>query len=441
MGGKDTGFIRSIADTKQEFEQIRHFLHNHENEAIELWKSLLLCNTKVVKACAESKGEIRGALLECQNFLNGSGEQPNYKFDNHFDDGYSVLEIPDYKPESPRRNYLGRKSLIFLVHIDTVYSPADWRDHKETGHQILGSITEHEKYGKILHGPGALDMKGGLAESLLILKTLLNRKLNNRPIRLIVTYQEERGHMSYPELSKSEDFRKLFEDAEAAFSFDTSSMRNEVIIGRYGVRHTKMTVIGKSAHIGRDPEKGHSAIDGAAQVINTIYEKTHGDVNLEYHITPTRIIGGNADNSVSAKCEVILDCRFRDDRAEHFLLQFIDYLKGRGRDGATIYFEHISRMPAMEVLTGSMKLRNEFAEICNEYETKLQPVHFVVSGGGGDAAFATRLGIPTLDGLGVMGENNHTFSEWAQVSSLKDKAEMVLALLLDKFLSVRDTVK
>lgn len=431
------------------FKAIQNYINETYKEAVDLWQTLVRINTASSQESLPNEDNIKSCLAAMVQFLKhgfrhdeistvviGEGtryytapdtENDESKFSLTYEPGCAVITLDPLKrwPRKP----IKRNPIVFVGHLDTVYSPKYWENHQnaltEPGELINGRI----------YGPGALDMKGGLAVALLILRTIIHFRLNNRTVKFIITMQEEHGHCSLSNPTMEDLFRKHTPpNTEAAFVFETCSIRNEVIVGRRGVAHCELTFTGPGGHPGRDKIVGPTPIESATILTRWIRGRVKEDKE-RCQVTVTHIEGGFADNAIPECCRMVLDLRYS---TQEDLEQFTRWLKenfdryDRNQKLSPCKWKYTDEIPASPDLSQSRALKEALCEAA-EYYTTLFPGPSVVSSGGGDASYFTTRGIPTLDSLGVMGANNHTVGEYAILESLKQKAAMLMALLFDKF--------
>lgn len=299
------------------------------------------------------------------------------------------------------------KPVLVLLHYDTVW-PA-------------GTVAARPVAidANSIAGPGAYDMKAGLViveEALLaISKAGLSPR---RPVTVMITSDEEVG---------SPESRRLIE-AEALQSNHVLVLEPPLAGGalksaRKGVGRFIVRAHGKAAHAGLEPEKGVNAIVELAHHVPAIAEL--GNKDLETTVNPGLISGGTSRNTVAAEAECELDVRAwtlsEAERIEAALRSITSY-----DSRARVEIEGSFHRPPMELTPASAALLDQATAIATEIGQSL--THGRV-GGASDANLTSALGVPTLDGLGALGEGAHAVNEKVEIDSLISRAALLAALL------------
>ena len=271
-----------------------------------------------------------------------------------------------------------------------------------------------------LWGPGVLDMKAGLAFFVYAMKTLIELDLPvRRPVRLWIVPDEETG---------SDGSRALTEmQARASGSVlvlePGTGPDGKLKTARKGVGDYTVTVRGKAAHAGLDFLSGANAIVELARQI----EKIAGFTNLERGITvsPDIIRGGTRTNVVPAEASVDVDMRIARVRDAARLERQFRGLKPVDRRCSIEVTGGLNR-PPMERTRGVVSLfRTASALAAMHLGMRLEESF---AGGGSDGNFTAGLGIPTLDGIGGVGEGAHASNESILIDRISDRTSL-LALL------------
>ncbi|MCC6703596.1 MAG: M20 family metallopeptidase [Thermomicrobiales bacterium] len=299
------------------------------------------------------------------------------------------------------------KPVLVLLHYDTVWP---------VGTLAARPVTVDDTH---LAGPGAYDMKASLViveEALLALsRTGLTPK---RPVTVMITSDEEVG---------SPESRRAIE-AEALASNHVLVLEPPLAGGalksaRKGVGRFVVRAHGRAAHAGLEPEKGVNAIVELARHLPAIADL--GDKTLETTVNPGLISGGTSRNTVAAFAECELDVRAwtiaEADRVESALRAISPQ-----HPEASIEIEGSFHRPPMELTPASAALLDQATAIAEELGQTLK--HGRV-GGASDANLTSALGVPTLDGLGALGEGAHAQNEKIEIDSLISRSELLAALL------------
>ena len=256
-------------------------------------------------------------------------------------------------------------------------------------------------------GPGVFDMKGGIVTAVHAVASLAD----HRGVELLFTCDEEVGSLTS---------RQLIEERAMACGrvlvLEPAADGGALKIGRKGVGMYDVEITGRAAHAGLEPEKGVNAlVEAAHQVLalTTIARAESGTT-----VTPTVARAGTAENVVPAAALIRVDVRVTSlDEAQRVDKEIGALTPVDAR--ATISVSGGVNRPPMPV-EASVEL---FAIAQRAaVEVGIGPVDGVSVGGGSDGNFTAALGIPTLDGLGVVGGGAHADHEWVDVASLPERA-------------------
>jgi len=301
------------------------------------------------------------------------------------------------------------KPVLLLGHIDTVYPLG-----------TLAGMPCRVDDGR-LWGPGALDMKSGIAlmlHALDGLRTWHNDSLP-RPVTVLLVSDEEVGSESSRPITES-----LARRSAAVLVLEPSyGLKGAVKTARKGVGEYTIKVMGKAAHSGLDFDKGESAIVELARQITAISKLV--DVKRGLTLNVGLISGGTRTNVIPAQATASLDvrvARMKDapgiDRQLRALRPFNRKCKLEIKGG-------INR-PPMERTAGVAALYRQASEIAKQLGWKLEEASV---GGGSDGNFTANLGIPTLDGLGGVGEGAHATHESVTIAELPSRAALLAELI------------
>jgi glutamate carboxypeptidase len=297
--------------------------------------------------------------------------------------------------------------LLVLGHYDTVYS---------TG--TLARMPFRVSSGKA-YGPGAFDMKAGLVQALFACAALKNSAMPFRK-RLVFlwTSDEEIGSASSRKLVESEARR-----SDAVFVLEPAAGAWGLLkTARKGVGEAEIIVHGKASHAGLAPEEGVNAIHELARQITRI-EKWN-DPRRGITVNADIIEGGTRTNVIAERARAVLDLR-----ALH--LAHMRRLEKRLRalrpilPGARLEVRGGFDRPPLERKSSAAL----FARAKSLAWQMDLPLGECVAGGGSDGNLTAALGIPTLDGLGAVGDGAHSADEHILINTMPARAALLAALL------------
>ena len=305
----------------------------------------------------------------------------------------------------------GRKKtgqVLALGHSDTVYPLG-----------ILSTMPWREKDGR-LYGPGVLDMKGGLMFFIWAMRALreLDQPVAHKVV-LQVNSDEEVG---------SESSRPLTEEAAkqsiAVLVLEPGTgPAGKLKTARKGVGDYTVKVRGVASHAGVDFSSGASAILELARQI----EKIAGFTKLERGITvnPGVITGGTRTNVIAAEATVEVDIRIAKLKDAAYLEKAFRALKPVDKRCAIEVTGGLNR-PPMERTAAIAKLFSTARKQAADLGVALEES---ATGGGSDGNFTAALGVPTLDGLGTVGEGAHAPHESIAVDRIADRTALLAKLV------------
>jgi glutamate carboxypeptidase len=319
----------------------------------------------------------------------------------------------EWKQEIQRGNHLiarwgeQQNKVLLIGHLDTVWEPGIFE-------QMPIRVEDDLAYG-----PGIFDMKGGIVVALFALRMMKEQGEQNRNITLLLVSDEEEGSESSRQLIEAEA-----KDARCALILEPGGPNNGLKTKRRGVGRFTITAHGKAAHAGVEPEKGISAIEEIAHQIleiqswNRLRSGISVNIGLVRGGTRTNVIPAEAEAIVDARCEMMGDVTWLEDRFRN--------LTSHNPDAPIEVMGGIER-PPLERTEKVLALYAQAKEIADSFD---YPVTEFWTGGGSDGNFTAAMGIPTLDGLGVEGDGAHALHEHIIVSSLPKRANLLYHLIL-----------
>lgn len=300
------------------------------------------------------------------------------------------------------------KPILFLIHIDTVWP--------------LGTLAERpvriDENG-VLFGPGAVDMKGGITNTLWSIRGLVERgELPQRPIWVLMTSDEEVGSIYSEPI-----IREVAAQCGLVLVMEPATKEEALKTWRKGVGNYTVTVEGRPSHAGNAPEQGINAVIELAQ--QALRLNALNDLKNGTSVSVTVFHGGSATNVIPAKATAEVDVRTLNQRDwNNIQTKIMDVAPFVPGAKVTVTPGH-ARGP----MEHNEQMVRSFAQCKAIGERYGLTVREDGSGGGSDGNFTAMMGIPTLDGLGPQGDGLHALHEQVVVASLPRRATLLAAML------------
>jgi len=298
--------------------------------------------------------------------------------------------------------------ILALGHSDTVWPIG-----------TLRTMPVKQARGRIW-GPGVLDMKGGLALFLCAVRAL--RELDvpvNRRVVLQVNSDEETGSESSRTLTEA-----IARQSIAVLVLEPAAgLDGRVKTARKGVGDYSITIRGRAAHAGLDFANGANAIVEMARQLERIAGFTKLDRGIT--VSPGVVHGGTRSNVVPDECRAKIDVRIPRMADARYLDRCFSSLKPFDRRCSLEVTGGVNR-PPLERSAGVRKLFRLAQSLSAEMGLGLEEA---AVGGGSDGNFTAALGIPTLDGLGAVGEGAHAANESILLSRIADRTALLAKLI------------
>jgi len=273
-----------------------------------------------------------------------------------------------------------------------------------------------------LYGPGVLDMKGGLAFFIAAMEVIRALDLPvRRPVSLWIVSDEEVGS----ECSRPITEALAREAAAVLVPEPGTGLTGKLKTARKGVGDYTLTVRGKASHAGVDFTSGASAIVELARQIEKIAAFTNLPKGLT--VNPGVLTGGTRSNVVAAEASCEIDIRVSKIKDFAPLDRKFKALKPVDKR-CTLELQGGLNRPPMERTKGVAALYKA-AHALAKKNLGLE-IEESSTGGGSDGNFTAGLGIPTLDGLGAVGEGAHAPNESLLVDRIADRAALLAHLVL-----------
>jgi glutamate carboxypeptidase len=348
------------------------------------------------KAGVDEVGRWTGAYLE------GIGARVEYRDDETL--GATVVATFDgTDPDAAR--------LLLIGHLDTVFDPG------------TAALRPFRIEDGIAHGPGVTDMKAGLLAGLHATAALRD-ELGGLPVGRLVFVANPDEEIGSP--TSTPHIRDLARDVDACLVLECARANGDIVSSRKGILDLRLTVHGRAAHAGVEPEKGRSAIVEAARLVReaTALNGRWPGVTVNVGV----IAGGTRPNVVAESCSLEIDVRSPTrldlESAEAAITALC---ATTSVPDTTIETAIMGRHWPMEKLERSGRLVDHARAVAERLGFELNDA---ATGGASDANTTAGIGIPTLDGLGPIGGNDHAPSEYLEIDSIVPRTTLLAGLML-----------
>ncbi|WP_344681418.1 MULTISPECIES: M20/M25/M40 family metallo-hydrolase [Actinomycetes] len=387
--------LRNHAATHQEhlLEDLRRIVHaetpSHD-------KALLDAGLEVIRTLAvERLGEPQA---EARTDGGVHGDVLDLRWPGRDVDGGEITEL--------------ESSVLSVCHYDTV-----WPAGTITGWPLTAE-------GDRLTGPGVLDMKFGIVQTLWAVRALRELGVPHAPLRLLLTGDEEIG---------STAGRPAIEAAAAQSALTLvpePSAAGQPKDRRKGMVFADLTVHGVQAHAGLEPEKGASAVHALAAVVPDIVALASPDDGTT--VTVGTFHGGTSRNVVAGQATCQVDVRVTEAAEQDRVAEGLRALRLPQPHAADprlrLEIAVDANRPPMNPTPASRAAMDRVERLAAGLGRRITPA---AVGGASDANFVSALGLPVLDGLGAVGEGPHAVHEHILVSEIAPQTALLAGLLAD----------
>ncbi len=275
----------------------------------------------------------------------------------------------------------------------------------------------------IARGPGVTDMKAGLLAGLHAIGAL-REVLGGLPVGRLVYVANPDEEIGSP--TSSPHIRTLAAGADTCLVLECARANGDIVSSRKGILDARIRVTGRAAHAGVEPEKGRSAILAAADLTMRLHALNGRWPGVTVNVGVIR--GGTRPNVVPERCEFEVDVRATAradlEAAEAEIGRLIESLSV---PDTTATSETMARWWPMEKLEASGRLVEHVRALAERLGFA---VNDAATGGASDANTTAGMGVPTIDGLGPIGGNDHSPAEYLEVDSIAPRTALLAALLV-----------
>lgn len=305
----------------------------------------------------------------------------------------------------------GGVRLLIIGHMDTVFDP--------------GTVAQRPFRidGATAYGPGVTDMKSGLLAGLYALKAIIG-EVGGLPFERVTFIANPDEEIGSP--SSAVHIRELAADVDACLVLECARANGDIVSARKGILDTRLTVHGRAAHAGVEPEKGRSAILEAARLIRDLHGLNGRWPGVTVNVG--KVIGGTRPNVVAERCDLEVDVRSTNAEG-------LDAVEAAVREVAaatevpdvTVETHVMVAWRPMEKLVRSGRLVEHAQAVAAQLGFEVRDTS---TGGASDANTTSGMGVPSLDGLGPIGGNDHSPSEYLDIDSIVPRTALLAGLML-----------
>jgi glutamate carboxypeptidase len=363
-------------------------------------ESSLVDLTRKLVAC-ESPSDSKSAVDACSAIVAGMVRDREGRVKFHRQKSYGDVLEARFKPNKKR----GSKPILLLGHLDTVWPIGTLRS-------MPCRVAESR-----LWGPGTLDMKAGVGMALTAVEMLSEAELLTREIILLLNSEEEIGSPISRPITES-----LAKECAGVFVLEPAQGL-AYKTARKGTGNWRIDIHGVAAHAGVDFEKGASALRELARVIETVSNWT--DMKRGLTVSVGLAGGGTKTNVIPAEAFADVDVRIAKIADGPRIERKFALLKAADKRCALEMTGGINR-PPMERTRGTVQMFEQARSLSAELGIDLQEA---ATGGASDGNFTSALGVPTLDGMGAVGEGAHATHESILLEHLAPRTALLAGML------------
>jgi glutamate carboxypeptidase len=367
----------------------------HSVELKSEWMRTNLRNLVSQESPSEDRSAVNAASAMVDHIARDLGARCKWHKQKYFGD---ILEVHFGSLRSPL------KPILLLGHLDTVWPLG-----------TLKTMPWKELDGRYW-GPGVLDMKAGVMMALTAVSALRESKLQ-RPLILLLNSEEEVGSP----VSRLITERLALESGSVFVLEPAQGLAYKT--ARKGIGQYNVQVTGVGAHSGVDFEKGHSAVLELAKLVQTISNFTKLDRKLTVNCGV--ISGGTRSNVVASQAHAEVDVRIAKAGDAAYIEKLFRSLKVSDSHCKLTITGGINR-PPMERKAGTIALFKRARGLAAELGFELDEA---ATGGGSDGNFTAALAVPTLDGMGAVGDGAHAAHESVVIEHLVPRTALLAAMI------------
>jgi glutamate carboxypeptidase len=336
-------------------------------------------------------------------FLEGLGAVVEHRPDPEGRYGATVVGTFDGRAGAPR--------VLLIGHMDTVFDPG------------TAAARPFRIEDGVAYGPGVTDMKSGLLAGLYALKALVGT-LGGVPFERLTFIANPDEEIGSP--TSTPHIRAVAEHVDACFVLECARANGDIVSARKGILDTRITVEGWAAHAGVEPEKGRSAILEASRIVRDLHALNGRWPGVTVNVGV--IAGGTRPNVVAERCHLEVDMRSTNGEGLDAVDAAVREIAAKREvPDTTTTVEVMAGWRPMEKLERSGRLVEHAQAVAQRLGFEVKDTS---TGGASDANTTSGMGVPSLDGLGPIGGNDHAPGEYLDVDSIVPRTALLAGLLL-----------
>ena len=306
----------------------------------------------------------------------------------------------------------GGPRVLMIGHMDTVFD--------------AGTVAKRPFRidGNIATGPGVTDMKSGLLAGLYALQAIGEAR-GGLPFERLTFIANPDEEVASP--SSTPHIRAAAADADVALVLECGRANGNIVSARKGIADLEVVVHGRAAHAGIEPEKGRHAILEAARLVREAQDLNGRWPGVTFNVGTIR--GGTRPNVIPDRCRLEIEVRSVTNSGLDAAIEAVREAAAR----PTV--EETAIEVDTEYMWRPMEKTEHTAYLAEATKAVGRRLGFdfddQLTGGASDANTTSGMGVPTLDGLGPVGGNDHSPSEYLEVDTIVPRTAMLAGLLLE----------
>ncbi|MFJ9805436.1 M20 family metallopeptidase [Streptomyces wuyuanensis] len=303
----------------------------------------------------------------------------------------------------------GGRRILLVAHMDTVF---------EDGTAAERPFTLD---GTHAHGPGVSDDKGGLLAGLTAIELLQGQGMSEyAELVFLATSDEEIGSPVSRRITE-----EVARDMHYALGLECARENGDLVVARKGVADFRLTVTGRAAHAGIEPQRGANAALAAAHLVVALQALNGRWDGVTVNVGVVR--AGHRPNIVCPEAELGLEVRAATAADVRTVRRAIeDAAAHPAVPGTTVTVEQLDDCPPMEATAATHRM---FA-IAQQAAAALGfTLGATATGGVGDANLIAGTGVPVLDGLGPVGGADHSPQEWLDTATVPERVALLASMI------------